>query len=72
MVQDLYYKNLLKNKMVNERIAFIEDYIKMRASVRFLIKIIKCLKKKGKILILIQQNFSFNENLIKNCYAVDS
>ena len=48
VVQDLYYKNLLKNKMVNERSVFIEDYIKMRASVRFLIKIIKCLKKKEK------------------------
>ena len=55
MVQDLYYKNLLKNKMVNERSVFIDDYIKMRASVRFLIKITKFQKKKREILVLIQQ-----------------
>ena len=45
VVQDLYYKKLLKNKMVNERSVFIDDYIKMRASVRFLIKNYKILQK---------------------------
>ena len=45
VIQDLYHKNLLRNKIVNERSVFIDDYIKMRASVRFLIKNYKILQK---------------------------